>query len=177
MLTEIIISGFGGQGVLFAGKCLAYAAMLKNMEISWLPSYGPEMRGGTANCSVCLSDDPIGSPLVTQPDILIAMNEPSLAKFIGSVKPGGMVFTDSGMVSAQISRNDIMVFGVPASQLAEDNSLGGMGNIVLLGRAVRECGALLGGIDEQTLEEALHRMIPAGKAALIEKNIAALKLC
>lgn len=176
MLTEIIISGFGGQGVLFAGKCLAYGAMLKNLEISWLPSYGPEMRGGTANCSVCLSDEPIGSPLVTEPDILIAMNDPSVEKFIGSVKAGGKVFVDSSIVASEISRSDVSVFRVPASQIAEDNSLGGMGNIVLLGKVLRECGSLLCGIDEQILTEAFRKIIPESKKALIEKNIAALRL-
>lgn len=177
MLTEIIISGFGGQGVLFAGKCLAYGAMLKNLEISWLPSYGPEMRGGTANCSVCLSDEPIGSPLVTEPDILIAMNDPSVEKFIGSVKTGGKVFIDSSVAScAAINRSDITVYELPATQIAEDNSLSGMGNIVLLGKVLCECKNLLCGIDEQTLEKAFRSIIPESKAALIEKNIAALKL-
>lgn len=178
MLTEIIVSGFGGQGVLFAGKCLAYGAMLKNLEISWLPSYGPEMRGGTANCSVCLSDEPIGSPLVTEPDILIAMNDPSVEKFIGSVKPGGKVFIDSSVASAssKISRSDITMYDVPASQIAEDNSLSGTGNIVLLGKILRECGNVLCGIDEQTMAEAFRSIIPKSREALIEKNIAALRL-
>ena len=91
MTTEIILAGFGGQGILFAGKILAYCALMDNREISWLPSYGPEMRGGTANCSVCISDEPIGSPVVTNPDCLIAMNGPSYKKFIQAVKPNGLV--------------------------------------------------------------------------------------
>lgn len=176
MLTEIIISGFGGQGVLFAGKCLAYGAMMKNIEISWLPSYGPEMRGGTANCSVCLSDKPIGSPLVTEPDILIAMNEPSVDRFIGSVKSGGILIYDSGMTDKEIVRPDITVFAVPAAKLADENNLGGMGNIVLLGKALRECAQKLFGIDEKTLSEAFAKLIPAKKAELAEKNASALRL-
>ncbi len=176
MLTEIIISGFGGQGVLFAGKCLAYGAMMKNIEISWLPSYGPEMRGGTANCSVCLSDKPIGSPLVTEPDILIAMNEPSVDRFIGSVKSGGILIYDSGMTDKEILRQDITVFAVPAAKLADENNLGGMGNIVLLGKALRECAQKLFGIDEKTLSEAFAKLIPAKKAELAEKNASALRL-
>ncbi|HCF82664.1 MAG TPA: 2-oxoacid:ferredoxin oxidoreductase subunit gamma [Ruminococcaceae bacterium] len=176
MLTEIIISGFGGQGVLFAGKCLAYGAMMKNIEISWLPSYGPEMRGGTANCSVCLSDKPIGSPLVTEPDILIAMNEPSVDRFIGSVKSGGILIYDSGMTDKEIVRQDITVFAVPAAKLADENNLGGMGNIVLLGKALRECAQKLFGIDEKTLSEAFAKLIPAKKAELAEKNASALRL-
>ena len=176
MLTEIIISGFGGQGVLFAGKCLAYGAMMKNVEISWLPSYGPEMRGGTANCSVCLSDKPIGSPLVTEPDILIAMNEPSVDRFLDSVKTGGILLYDSSMTDKQIARRDISIFGVPASKIADESNLGGMGNIVLLGKAVRECAQRLFGIDGKTLAEAFAKLIPAKKAELAEKNTAALQL-
>ena len=89
MTSEIQLAGFGGQGILFAGKVLAYCGMLADREVSWLPCYGPEMRGGTCNCSVCLSDEPIGSPVVNEPDLLIAMNEPSYTKFIGAVKAGG----------------------------------------------------------------------------------------
>lgn len=176
MLTEIIISGFGGQGALFAGKCLAYSAMMKDVEISWLPSYGPEMRGGTANCSVCLSDEPIGSPLVTEPDILIAMNDPSVDKFINSVKSGGKVFVDSSLATTEITRKDIEVYRLPVSQLAEEKKLGGMGNIVLLGKAIKECGKMLFGIDAKTLQETFAKIIPAKRAALIEKNTAALAL-
>ena len=176
MLTEIIISGFGGQGALFAGKCLAYSAMMKDVEISWLPSYGPEMRGGTANCSVCLSDEPIGSPLVTEPDILIAMNDPSVDKFINSVKSGGKVFVDSSLATTEITRKDIEVYRLPASQLAEEKKLGGMGNIVLLGKALKECGKMLFGIDDKTLLDTFAKIIPAKRAALIEKNAAALVL-
>ncbi len=95
MTTETILAGFGGQGILFAGKLLAYLGLNQDKQVSWLPSYGPEMRGGTANCSVCLSDHPIGSPYVTDPDVLIAMNGPSYDKFIDSVKPGGIALIDS----------------------------------------------------------------------------------
>ncbi len=174
MLTEIIISGFGGQGVLFAGKCLAYSAMLKNMYISWLPSYGPEMRGGTANCSVCLSDEPIGSPLVTEPDILIAMNDPSVEKFISSVKSGGKVFVDSSMSEASITRSDIEVYRIPASRSAEKKGLNGMGNIVLLGKMLKECAKCLGAIDESTVISALRKIIPTSRLEVLDKNISAL---
>ena len=103
MLTETIICGFGGQGVLFSGKLLANAALMEGKELSWLPSYGPEMRGGTCNCSVCISDDPIGSPLVTAPDIVIAMNGPSFDKFEPMVKPGGIVFEAGGQSAARFA--------------------------------------------------------------------------
>ena len=98
MTTEIILAGFGGQGILFAGKILAYCGLIAGKELSWLPSYGPEMRGGTANCSVCISDEPIGSPVVTTPDYLIAMNGPSYKKFIDAVKPDGLVLFDNSIV-------------------------------------------------------------------------------
>ena len=98
MTTEFILAGFGGQGILFAGKILAYCGLMAGKELSWLPSYGPEMRGGTANCSVCISDEPIGSPVVTTPDYLIAMNGPSYKKFIDAVKPDGLVLFDNSIV-------------------------------------------------------------------------------
>ncbi len=100
---NMVFAGFGGQGVLFAGKVAAYAGLLENKEISWLPSYGPEMRGGTANCSVCISDEPIGSPLVTAPNVLVAMNLPSLDKFINAVEPGGTVILDSSLIDKKWS--------------------------------------------------------------------------
>ncbi len=173
MLTEIIISGFGGQGVLFAGKCLAYSAMLKDIFISWLPSYGPEMRGGTANCSVCLSDEPIGSPLVTEPDILIAMNTPSIKKFIDNVKSGGKVFVDSSMSDTAIVRSDIEVYCIPASQTAEDKGLSGMANIILLGKMLKEYKTL-GEIDANSVIAAFREIIPASRSEMIDKNISAL---
>lgn len=174
MLTEFIFSGFGGQGVLFAGKCLAYSAMLREKQISWLPSYGPEMRGGTANCSVCISDEPIGSPLVTEPDILIAMNAPSVERFLEKVKPNGKVFIDSSIAETEIRRDDVGVFALPASQLAEEKGLNGMGNIILLGKMLKECTGMITDIDFDSVAEAFHKIIPAKKSQLVDKNIAAL---
>ena len=98
MTTEFILAGFGGQGILFAGKILAYCGLMAGKELSWLPSYGPEMRGGTANCSVCISDEPIGSPLVTAPNCLIAMNGPSYTKFVHAVQPNGLILLDNSVV-------------------------------------------------------------------------------
>ena len=103
MTHQILIAGFGGQGVLFAGKFLAYKGMVEDKNISWLPSYGPEMRGGTANCSVVLSDMPVGSPIITAPDVLVAMNLPSLQKFVDTVVPGGKIFVDSTLIDAKVS--------------------------------------------------------------------------
>ena len=118
MTNEILLAGFGGQGILFMGKMLAYFGLYENKEVSWLPSYGPEMRGGTCNCSVCISDDPIGSPLVDTPNTLIVMNTPSYDKFIDSVVPGGTVIIDSTLVDAKCDRTDINVYYVPATALA-----------------------------------------------------------
>ena len=105
--NQILIAGFGGQGVLFAGKFLAYKGMVEEQNVSWLPSYGPEMRGGTANCSVVLSDMPVGSPIITAPDVLVAMNLPSLQKFEGTVVPGGKIFVDSALIDAKVERTDM----------------------------------------------------------------------
>ena len=106
MTHDILLAGFGGQGILFAGKILAYSGLMDNKEVSWLPSYGPEMRGGTCNCSVCISDNEVASPLVNEPEILIAMNTPSLEKFVNSVKPGGTIVVDSTMVDATVERRE-----------------------------------------------------------------------
>ena len=102
--TQILIAGFGGQGVLFTGKFLAYKGMQEDLQVSWLPSYGPEMRGGTANCSVILSDTPVGSPIITNPDVLVAMNLPSLQKFVNDVVPGGQIYVDSALIDAKVER-------------------------------------------------------------------------
>ena len=140
---NIVFAGFGGQGILFAGKVVAYAGLIEGRELSWLPSYGPEMRGGTANCSICLSDEPIGSPLVTNPNVLIAMNRPSLDKFVNEVEPGGTILLDSSLIDERVERDDVTVFYVPASKLAEENGLKGLANIILVGklrkRSIKRC--------------------------------------
>ena len=137
---NIIFAGFGGQGVLFAGKVTAYAGLIEGKELSWLPSYGPEMRGGTANCSVCISEQPIGSPLVTAPNVLVAMNQPSLQRFIDGVEPGGLVILDSSLIDLAIGRADVTVHRVPASALAEENGLKGLANMILVGKLFHELG-------------------------------------
>ena len=169
---NIMIAGFGGQGILFAGKIVAYAGMIDGREISWLPSYGPEMRGGTANCSVCLSDDPIGSPLVTDPDVLIAMNLPSYKRFIGQVVPGGIVIVDSTMVGACTMRKDIEYYTVPATSLAEEHDLQGLANVILVGK-------LLGATkftSREVCEQAIEKSVSAKHVDLTEANKRALAL-
>ncbi len=170
--TRMILAGFGGQGVLFAGKVIAYAGLIEDKQLSWLPSYGPEMRGGTANCSVTLSDDPIGSPLVTTPDALIAMNQPSYDRFIDQVADGGIVVVDSGLVKDLKDRSGITTYSIPATSLAEEEGLAGLANIVLVGKlwdALRFC-------ERKTLDEAIDKCVPPRKSALIEKNKAAIEL-
>lgn len=107
---NMLLAGFGGQGILFAGKVIAYGGLMDEKEISWLPSYGPEMRGGTANCSVCISDQPIGSPLVVNPNVFIAMNLPSFDKFINDVEPGSIVIVDSFLINKKVERDDVTAF-------------------------------------------------------------------
>ncbi len=172
MTTEILLAGFGGQGVLFAGKILAYCGLMDSKELSWLPSYGPEMRGGTANCSVCISDEPIGSPLVLTPDILIAMNQPSFDKFIGAAKPGAKVFIDSTLIDAACDRTDVEIFAIPSSQMADDNELKGGSNIILLGKVLKETE--LFSLD--TMKKAIEKVVPPSKAHLIANNFKAIEL-
>lgn len=169
---NMVFAGFGGQGVLFAGKVVAYAGLIEGRELSWLPSYGPEMRGGTANCSICLSDEPIGSPLVTNPNVLVAMNRPSLDKFIGDVEPGGVVLLDSSLIDVKVERDDVSVHYVPASKLAEENGLKGLANIILVGKLFKEVGFC----SAETLDNALQKCIPARKASMLDFNRKAIEI-
>lgn len=169
---NILLAGFGGQGVLFAGKVMAYAGLMEGREVSWLPSYGPEMRGGTANCSVCISDRPIGSPLVAAPDVLVAMNLPSLEKFEDSVVPGGVIIVDSSLVDRKVGRKDVTTIYIPASELAAENELKGSANMVLLGRMFKETGFCT----EENLFKGVKKSVPARKADLYDSNIKALQI-
>ena len=171
MTTQILIAGFGGQGVLFAGKFLAYKGMLENQQISWLPSYGPEMRGGTANCSIILSDMPVGSPIITTPDVLVAMNLPSLQKFVDTVVPGGKIFIDSTLIDAKVERTDVDVFYIPATQLAKDAGFATLANMVLMGKVMKETGA----VSVENNKSTFEAFIPAKKANLSEINCQALQ--
>lgn len=163
---NILFAGFGGQGVLFSGKVIAYAGMMEGKEISWLPSYGPEMRGGTANCSVCISDNKIGSPLVINPDILVAMNLPSLDKFEKDVVPGGMIILDSTLINRKVERDDVNVIYLPASKLSEDAGVKGAANMVIVGRLWKETKFC----SEENLDKGLVKSIPAKKMDLLDKN-------
>ena len=168
---NILIAGFGGQGVLFAGKCLAYKGLTEDKQVSWLPSYGPEMRGGTANCSIILSDSPVGSPIVSNPDILIAMNLPSLDKYEDEAQKGGKIFVDSTLISRKVERDDVEAFYIPATKMAADIGAPSLANMVILGKMIKETGA----VNFDDIEVGLKKVIPARKADMIEVNLKALK--
>ena len=170
MQQEVIIAGFGGQGVLFTGQLLTYAGMDVGKNVTWIPSYGPEMRGGTANCTVVISDDEIGSPFVMNPSAVLAMNLPSLDKYEHLVKPGGVLVVNSSMVNRLVERDDITVVSIPANDIAEELGSKLSVNMVML-------GALLGNSDilslealdtalENHLPERHRKFLPANKAAL-----------
>ncbi len=171
-MKNILLAGFGGQGVLFAGKIMATAGLFEDQYVSWLPSYGPEMRGGTANCSVCLSEEPIGSPLVLEPDVLVVMNLPSYDKFIDAVVPGGIAIIDSSLVNKKCERTDIQCFYVPATQLADEKGLKGLSNIILLGKTLRETQFA----QSETVERAIEKCVPPRKQNLVQANLEAFRL-
>ena len=172
MNEQTIIAGFGGQGILFAGKFLAYAGMMQDYQISWLPSYGPEMRGGTANCNVVISDEPVGSPIIIDSTSLIAMNAPSLDKFIDSVVSGGKIFVDSSLVEQKVTRTDVTAYYIPATALAAEHQLTGLANMIMIGKFIKETGI----VGEDLIVAALKKVVPAKKADLFDKNLEALKL-
>lgn len=172
MTNQILLAGFGGQGILFMGKLLAYFGLYEDKEVSWLPSYGPEMRGGTCNCSVCIGDEPIGSPLVDEPDILIVMNTPSYDKFIGSVVKGGIALIDSSLIEEKCDRDDIKCFYVPATTLANEQGMKGMANMILLGKLLKEADIT----SPETVKKAMEKVIPPKRANLIEANLKAIQL-
>ncbi len=172
MTTKILIAGFGGQGVLFAGKAIAKMGMDKELQVSWLPSYGPEMRGGTANCSVILSDEEIGSPIVNIPDILFSFNIQSFDKFESTIAPGGMLFADTTLIFKRSTRTDIKTYYIPATELASQNDLKGGANVIMLGKFVAESGLF----DKDEFIDHMVSSIPASKASLIENNRKAFAL-
>ncbi len=170
--TGILIAGFGGQGILFAGKFLAYKGLVEDIQVSWLPSYGPEMRGGTANCNVILSDTPVGSPIITEPDVLIAMNGPSLQKYVDSVVPGGQIYVDSALINIKVERTDVEVFYIPATQMAKDNGIGTLANMIIVGHLLENHSEL----SFAGAEEVVNKLVPPKKEALKALNMKALEL-
>ena len=167
---NFLFSGFGGQGILFSGKFMSYKALIENKQLSWLPSYGPEMRGGTASCSVIISDEPVGSPIVSHPDVLVAMNLPSIDRYEDSVVPGGMIFVEETLIDRKVKRDDVEAYYIPASRIAEEEDLGNLGNIVMVGHILK----VLDLWNEDTVRAALEKCVPKKREALRELNYKAL---
>ncbi len=170
MQAEIIISGFGGQGALFAGQLLAYTALENDLNVTWIPSYGPEMRGGTAHCTVIISDQEIGSPVVKNPSGVIVMNIPSLEKYESLIKPGGALVVNTSLVDRTPSRDDIEVILVPANEIAEELGERRLANLVLLGALVEKQNVL----SIKQVGNALGQHIPEHRRNLLEANLKAL---
>lgn len=169
--TSIIISGFGGQGTLFAGQVLAYTAMDNGFNVTWIPSYGPEMRGGTAHCTVIVSEEPIGSPLVRHPDIILALNLPSVDKYESVMPEGGTLIANSSLVNREIEREDVDTLLIPANEIAEDIGMSRLGNMVMVGAMVniRPLFSL------EMTKEALKNHIPERHQKTLPLNFQALE--
>lgn len=169
---NLLFSGFGGQGILFTGKFIAYKSLLEDKNVSWLPSYGPEMRGGTASCSVIVGDEPVGSPIVSKPDVLVAMNLPSLDRFENSVKSGGMIFADSSLIDRKVKRDDVTVYYIPATGLASENDIPTLANMIIAGKMMK----VFDEFDENMVETTLQKIISKRKADLFDYNLKAIKI-
>ncbi len=166
METSIIISGFGGQGALFAGQLLAYAGMDSGQNVTWFPSYGPEMRGGTAHCTVIISDDVIGAPIVAQPEIVIVLNGPSFEKYEPLVADNGLLIVNSSIVTKESLRDDIECVYLPANEIAERAGSTKMINMATLGAMLARRPIF----NLETIEQTLRDHLPSSKADLLEKN-------
>lgn len=169
--TRMLLAGFGGQGVLLIGQMIAYTAMYEEKEVTWMPSYGPEMRGGTANCTVVVSDKPIASPLPSAYDVLLAMNEPSLNRYLDELKPGGDLFINSSIMHKPVERDDINVYYVDTVKLAHE-VVGNekSANMVMLGAIIKKTGVI--SMDE--MGKTFAKLLTGKKAKLIEPNKKAL---
>ena len=172
MTHEILLAGFGGQGILFSGKFLAYDGLLEDREVSWLPSYGPEMRGGTCNCSIILSDTKIGSPIVSNPNVLVAMNLPSLDKFENDAVAGAKIFVDSSLVDRKVTREDVEAYYIPATKMASDEGLNGLANMIMIGYMIKKAGVM----PYENVEKVMAKVVPAKKQDKLALNIKAVEL-
>ena len=170
--TQYLFAGFGGQGILFSGKFLAYKGLSEDKQVSWLPSYGPEMRGGTASCSVIISDTPVGSPIVSKPDVLVAMNLPSLDKYEDAVVPGGTIFVDSTLIERKVKRTDVTVHYIPATGLANENGMPTLANMIIVGKIMGEMNEF----NKESIDKALSKVISARHADTLDFNLKALTL-
>ena len=170
--VQFLFSGFGGQGILFAGKFIAYKGLIEDKQVSWLPSYGPEMRGGTASCGVIVGDEPVGSPIVTAPDVLVAMNLPSLDKYEASVAPGGIIFMDSALIERKVTRTDVTVYEIPATKLAGENGIPTLANMIIVGKILK----VLNQFNKDDVGAALKKVISAKHANMMEANYKAMQI-
>jgi 2-oxoglutarate ferredoxin oxidoreductase subunit gamma len=171
MLHQMISAGFGGQGVLLLGQLIAYSGMNEGKNVSWMPSYGPEMRGGTANCSVIVSDEEIGSPVVTDADAVVVMNRPSLEKYEANVAPGGKLFINSSLIDIKATRDDIDIYYIPANEIADELGNARVANIVMLGAYLKQTGV----VQPDTLIACLSETLGEKKAHLIPLNEQAMQ--
>ncbi|HEY8350299.1 MAG TPA: 2-oxoacid:acceptor oxidoreductase family protein [Clostridia bacterium] len=170
--TDMIFAGFGGQGIQAAGKLIAYAGILEDKNVSFLPSYGPEMRGGTSNCHVIVSDEPIGSPILNSATVVMAMNRPSMDKFESYLEPDGILLYDSSLVNREPARKDIRVFAIPATQIASDMGNLAFANIIMLGKLIKETGV----VSPENFERGLKKVLPEKKHYMIPDEMKALKI-
>lgn len=170
MHHEIIIAGFGGQGILSAGRLLAYAGMLDGREVSWLPSYGPEMRGGTANSMIVISDEPVASPIFATCTSLLVMNNPSMAKFQFHVEAGGVIVYDSAIITVAPTRSDVRTYGIPATMMASEMNEPAYANVFLLGKLMAQTGC----VTRESFEKALYAVLPKRRHGMIPEEMLVL---
>lgn len=171
MMDKILLAGFGGQGVMFIGKVIAYAGMLGGLEVCWIPSYGPEMRGGTANCSVIIANDEINSPVIEQADCGIVLNQPSYDKFLPRIKPGGVLIVNSSIIAIESKRNDIDIIAIPAGELANELGNASLANMVCLGALIGKMKL----INFERLQKAMDTIVGKKKPEMYELNMEAIK--
>lgn len=170
-MAEIILAGFGGQGVMSMGQMLAYAGMIEEKQVSWIPSYGPEMRGGTANCAVVVTNDEIGSPVVTEPDVVVAMNLPSMDKFESKLKVGGLLIYNSSLIEREGGRGDITVIAVPANEIANELGNSRIANMVIMGTLLTKTNV----VSFESIKAALREVLPSHRHDLLQVNEQAME--
>lgn len=171
MTFEVVMAGFGGQGVMLMGQLLAYAGMVHGKQVSWMPSYGPEMRGGTANCTVIVADEAVGSPVVAQPYAVVALNRPSLDKFEGAVRPGGVLIYNESLISTPPTRSDITVVPVAANHIADELGNVKVANMVALGALLKVTDL----VPMDCVVAALKKALPAHRQDMVAVNLAAIE--
>ncbi|MBE7058603.1 MAG: 2-oxoacid:ferredoxin oxidoreductase subunit gamma [Ruminococcaceae bacterium] len=171
MMNQIILAGFGGQGILSMGHFIAHAGLLDGKNVSWLPSYGPEKRGGTANCHVIVGDEEVGSPIISSASVLIAMNGPSLEKFESLVEPGGIIITDKSLVPIKPTRSDVKLYEIPATEMAYELGNATYAGVIILGKLI----ALTNVVTTENFEVALRSILKPSKHFMIPEEMKALE--